>query len=410
MKNEVESPEIGNTDWTNPSVLKWARERLGLSLENVDELSHKLGKNYSPIKANELHRWENREAQPDLERLETLSEIYVCPVGYFFLDKPPEEPLALSFRGLAPEKKEALKPLTQQTLRRFLQLAEWTIFTIEKLGIEWKVGVEFEEEGGRRRNKADIDSMVERERKRLGFSPVIRKNWKDANQAFLWWRRKIEELGIFCSEMKLEPGDIRGAAKWVRSHYPFILVNHQDIETAQGRIFTLLHEYYHLLTAEEGIVCDFRGLNPRQGPEPHANRFAAGMLISRFEVESRLREINKFKRREWWSDSVLDKIRQPLFVSRDVIAIILQEMDLAPKDLYLKKRRQWEKGKPWGRGGKGRPTNKELKFQEIGFSLTRVLSKPAKETSVPLDDLSYVLDMKIEKIPEFFSWARQEVL
>ena len=401
--------EMTTTNWVNNSVLKWARERLGLTVDEVEIISLNLQKEYIPIKADELRKWENGIVQPDLEDLEALSEIYVCPVGYFFLYEPPEEALELSFRGLAPEKDGKLKPLSQQTLRRFLQLAEWTVFTIEKLGIDWQVSIKPAEETPSLKDISPVNLLVEQERKRLSFSPSTRKSWTDQNQAFIWWRKKIEEQGIFCFQMKLEPDDIRGTAKWMQSRYPFILVNHQDVESATGRIFTLLHEYYHLLTAEEGIICDFRGLHPHEGPEPFANRFAAGMLVSQEEVEGRLREIGKFGRMESWPDQVLDEVRQPLFVSRDVIAITLQEMNLAPRDFYQKKRLQWEKRRPWGRGGGRRSTKKELKLREIGFSLARVLSLPEKKTSVPLDDLSYVLDMKIEKVPEFLNWAEREV-
>ncbi|MBU2471634.1 MAG: hypothetical protein KKF20_04435, partial [Bacteroidetes bacterium] len=68
------------------------------------------------------------------------------------------------------------------------------------------------------------------------------------------------------------------------------------------------------------------------------------------------------------------------------------------------------KRKPFGRGGGGkRPTKKETTLREIGYSLARILSSSGRETSVPLDDLSHVLKMKVEKVPDFLSWARDRV-
>lgn len=210
--------------------------------------------------------------------------------------------------------------------------------------------------------------------------------------------------------MKLEYGDIRGASTWLESRYPLILVNHQDIETATGRMFTLLHEYCHIITATEGVVCDFRGLYPGEAPEPIANRFAARMLISHDEVQKRLQEIGQYEYKKDWKDETLDELREPFFVSRDVVAIMLQEMRLAPSDFYQTKRKKWEKRTPWGRGGGGkRPTKKELKLREIGFSLARVLSERSVEAAIPIDDLSYVLEMKVERVPEFLSWAKDEI-
>jgi Zn-dependent peptidase ImmA (M78 family) len=391
--------------WINPSVLAWARSRLGFSEKDVEDLSKTLGQFYVPVTESEIRQWENGAAQPSLEQLETLSELYVCPVGYFFLEAPPQELLGLSFRGLAPEKEGRLKPLTLQTLRRFHQLAEWTIQTIEQLGIAWNVNIPSPASS----RVDDLRVLLAREKERLGFTPDLRKEWSDANAAFVWWRRKIEAQGIFCFQLKLDAEDVRGASRWFNARYPFILVNHQDVETATGRLFTLLHEYYHLLTSEEGIVCDFRGLRPGEASEPPANRFAARMLLSHDELQQRLREIGEYNYKSDWKDDTLDEIRGPFFVSRDVVAIMLQEMGLAPNNFYNMKRAKWEKRTPWGRGGGGRPTNKELKLREIGYSLARMLSEKATEGVVPLDDLSYVLDMKVERVPEFLNWAKDEL-
>ena len=77
--------------WVNPEVLRQVRERRGLSLEEVASRSRALAAQcYAPISADDLRVWEAGEQEPDLEHLETLSEIYNCPVGYFFLDALPE--------------------------------------------------------------------------------------------------------------------------------------------------------------------------------------------------------------------------------------------------------------------------------------------------------------------------------
>jgi len=389
--------------WVHPETLKWARERLGLSYEEVEHLSEQLGRYYTPLRAEQIQHWEHGTSEPDLEHLETLSEIYVCPVGYFFAPEPPQEAFPLSFRGLAPGKADRLSPLSRRTLHQFLELAEWTVSFIEEQGIAWQVRIAPTQ-------SSDVNRLVRREKKRLGYTPEVRATWEDADEAFLWWRRRIEEQGIFCFQMKLEPGDIRGASLWLEGRYPFILVNHQDVEAATGRLFTLLHEYAHLLTASDGLVCDFRGVEPLKEPEPFANRFAARMLLSYDELKRRLKEIGQHRYRETWADPLLDEIRAPLFVSRDVTVITLQEMGLAPEDSYQKKREQWEKRKPWGRGGTRRNlTKKERKLREIGFSLVRILSVQEREGEAPLTDLADVLDMKMEKVREFLTWARDEV-
>lgn len=398
-------PQKTNSDWINPSILTWRREKLGLTKKEVAALSKEL-KDYPEITEEELNDWENQKTEPELDHLETLSEIYVCPVGYFFLKEQPEEYLPLSYRGLAPEKQGKLSAVSNQTLYRFYDLAEWTAMRIEELGIQWKVKFESVNPND------NIDSIVGKEKERIGFNESIRKKWKNSNDAFEWWRKKIEDLGIFCFQMKLGLGEIRGSSLWLNSNYPFILVNHKDIETATGRIFTLLHEYAHLLTNKDGLVCDFRGATSGNNPEPFANKFAARMLLSYEEVENRLKKIDQFHYKTAWSDDLLNEIREPFFVSRDVVSIMLQEMDLAPKDFYQIKRKQWERKIPFGKGGGGKggtQTRKESTLKQIGYSLSKVISLPGKESSFSIYDLSHILNIKIEKVPEYLSWVREKI-
>ena len=384
--------------WVNPEILRWARERIGFTYSEVEEHSRKLGKYYEPVTAEQLKRWEQGLEEPDLTHLETLAEIYVCPVGYFFLPEPPEEQLPLSKRGLSSDKK--LSPLSVQTLRRFYELAEWTVAIIEEHNIAWDVKIE-------KKQGIKLDELVAQERKRFGFNPDVRKNWVSKEDAFLWWRRRIEDLGIFCFEMKLDPKEIRGAALWLKK-FPFMLVNHKDIEAATGRIFTLLHEYAHLLIDHNGVVCDFRGIRSGKNPEPFANRFAARMLLSYEELADRLEELGWFEFRENWSDKALDEIRKPFFVSRDVVLITLQEMGLAPEDLYEKKREQWDRRKPFGRGGK-RPKQFESKLFQIGYSLASVLTNPHVSSSISHIELAEVLDLKVSKVRPFLEWANAQL-
>lgn len=379
------------TSWINPHMLRWAREQVGLTQVEVSRLSQAL-RGYAAIDPHQLEQWEKGETEPELEHLETLSELYVCPLGYFFLPAPPQEQQALSFRGLAQEKQNRLKPISHQTLRRFLDLAEWTASVIEEAGIDWPIKLE------RSPRQKELQTLVQQERRRLGFGPTVRAHWHNAEDAFIWWRRRIESLGVFCFQMPLDSRDIRGASLWMQNRYPFILVNRHDVEAATGRLFTLLHEYAHLLTNRDGLVCDFRGAEGDL--EPFANRFAARMLLSYEELRKKLTEIGQDRPRENWSDQILDEIRQPFFVSRDVVAITLQELTLAPDDFYQRKREQWESRQPFGRGKGGRPSRIEQKRRELGFSLTTLLAQAYKRGAVSPMDIADIADIKVEKVKQ----------
>lgn len=387
-------------DWVNPQVLRALRETLGFQYEEVEQQARRLQRaHYAPITREQLENWERGSEPPELEHLETLAELYGVPLGYFFLHEPPKLILPLSYRGLASEKEGRLSPLTQQTLRRFVDLSDWIAALLEEHGITWEVKIHPVP-------ARSLDQLVAQERERLGFSEQIRQQWQTAEDALIWWRRQIEAQGVFVFEMKLEASEVRGASRWVASRYPFILVNHQNLEAATGRLFTLLHEYAHLLVSGEGITCDFRG-----SEEPLANRFAANLLLPAELLREALEQADKLWFKENWSDAELDELRRPFFVSRDVVAIRLQEMGLAPTDFYLKKREQWEQRKLWWRPKTGkRLTQKERKLREFGSSGVRVFLELEKRNVLPLMDVASVMGMKVEKALEFLKWARSEAL
>src|SRR4051794_9069000 len=71
-------------------LLRWARDRAGLT---VNDLASKFPR---------LEQWESGEVQPTLKQIEDYAKATYAPVGYFFLQNPPEEPLPIpDFRTMA---------------------------------------------------------------------------------------------------------------------------------------------------------------------------------------------------------------------------------------------------------------------------------------------------------------------
>jgi Zn-dependent peptidase ImmA (M78 family) len=384
-------------------VLSWARSRLNLSVQQVVEESRKLAKGqFAPISEEELTAWEAGTGEPDLVHLETLAEIYACPVGWFFLESPPAENLPVSFRGLA-KPLERLEPLSQRTLRRFMELADWTVEILRSTGHPWQVGIRPVEAAP---TTADAERLAVQYRDRFGWTPELRRQLAGKpGEAFKWWRRAIEAQGAFCFELPLDSQETRGAALWLEG-YPFLLVNHRDMEAAAGRIFTLLHEFAHLISAKQGVVCDFQGSAREENPEPFANQFAARMLVTPEELRHRLRELGQERRRAQWADSLLDALREPFFASRDVVAILLEELALAPRGFYEQKRRRWALRTLWGRGSRPLPLN-QRKLQEVGYSLASLLARAADRPEFSWLDAASLLGMKVERAEAFLKWVEQ---
>lgn len=384
--------------WANPALLRWARVQIGLTPEDV--------KARAKIPAERVAAWEGGKEAPTLADLEVLADLYVCPVGYFFLDSPPDVRLPLDFRGLAPEKVDKLSYATRLHLREFVRLTEYAGFLVETLGLSWEV----------RMGLADLEEPVElvarRERARLGFSPEMREQWASADDAFGFWQAAIEKAGVFVIALKLNPQEVRGASEWVGSRPPAILVNSDDMEAATGRTFTLLHEWAHLLVRDPGIVCDFRGHESGGRVEHFTNRLAAEMMVSRDEFEDLLRTQGLFQRRDNWGDAVLEKIRQPFKMSRDVVSILLEEMGLARHGFYQAKRAIWEKRRAFFARGR-RPTRRRLtkveyRLREVGIPLGRLVAAGYERGAISKLDLADLLDLRVEQAERFVEWVQGE--
>jgi len=387
-------------------MLRWARARLHLEAADVVERVARLpggAGSYRSVSAEALAAWEEGRLQPTMADLETLATTYDCPVGYFFLQQPPAESKDLSFRGLDLSKPGQLGPETLVSIERFKFLAVWFGNVINDLGLDWPVMT------GSANPNDPPGEVARRERARVGFSPAVRKDWVDANEAFSWWRRAIEGLGVFVFELKLDPNEVRGAALWAPGTPPCILVNRHDAESAAGRLFSLLHEYVHLTVTRPGCVCDLRGTGQEAEMETFANEAAAKMLVQDEDFDAALHEsgldLEALRMGHHWSDAEIDRVRRPLRVSRDVLAIILERRNLAPPGFYRHRRGHWD-ARPRGNGwARHHPTRAERVLREIGYSGSRVLSGERASSLSPLD-VGDLLRVKVDHLDQVLAALR----
>jgi Zn-dependent peptidase ImmA (M78 family) len=391
-ETHVQLPE----KWANPDILSWARTRMGLSPKQVESLAG--------IAAERIIEWEHAKIVPTLSDLQNLAEIYDCPVGYFFLDSPPEEKQTLDYRGLADEKIDSLSYETHVHLSEFLRLTDYLASLMENLNLLHEVDISTVNVD------EPIESVAKREAERFGFTPKKREQWATANQAFDFWREAIESRGVFVIALKLKASEVRGASRWDSPLTPAILVNRMDMEAATGRSFTLLHEWAHLIIKHPGLVCDFRGQAKGANIERFANQFAAEIMVPQKEFELYLKKRNLYERRPRWGDSLLDEIRRDFKVSRDVIAILLEEMGLASSGFYHNKRVSWELRKPFFRGFSGTRrggTKAARRLLEIGQPLASLASIAYERGAISKLDLAEILNMKVEQAEKFISWVQE---
>lgn len=366
------SSTVTHEQWATPSVLRWARQQAALELEEAAKSLN--------ISVETLQAWEEGVEHPNSSYLRQLSITYDCPFAYFFLKALPEELPLTDYRGTPKERRLKLSRETRLSLREFRRLTRLARMLEEITGVSLALEI------GKAYKNEDPEIVAEREAKRLGVTKAIREAWLNKESAYHTWREAIEALGVFVFSLRMPVLECRGAAIREEPYTIAILVNQNDAPTA--RSFTLLHEYGHLLlkSNRELMLCD-------QFPsdtESFANRFASSVLVPKDEFLKILQDKKLDRYQDWWPDTALVDLADVFCVSRDVIAIRLENLELAPSGFYTDKRKQWDR--PFKPGGFGRARKKKVYAQEKFGSRLFNLTLEAVQTGIihPADAALYI--------------------
>ncbi len=159
-------------------MLRWARERVGRSVEDFGNRFKK------------LTQWESGDAKPTLKQLEAYAKATYVPVGYFFLPEPPEERVPIpDLRTVRDEYRSAPSPNMLDTIYLCQQRQAWYREYALTDGLEPLKFV------GGTKPSADISKVAARIRKSLKFDLAARgacRTWEDALRQFI---EQVDDTG-----------------------------------------------------------------------------------------------------------------------------------------------------------------------------------------------------------------------
>ena len=316
----------GTPAFVQPSLLIWARKSAGLRLE---EAAHKI-----ELTPDELQAWEKGDARPSIPQLRKLGETYKRPLAVFFLPEPPTDfDAQREFRRLAGVTPQNESPELRLALRTALYRREVAKEIYEQLGDaipSFTVSAQANE---------DSETVGARIRELLGITWKKQLLWTDAYAALRGWREAIEALGILVFQTgDVELDEMRGTSI-PQGPFPVIVLNNSD--HPHGRIFTLLHEFSHILLFNGGnrtSLMDGKQLPEDQRLEQVSNRFAASALLPREEF---LSEIARFPSALEGEEKALRLFANRIKVSPEAILRRLLLFRKVPLSLYRQKRRGW---------------------------------------------------------------------
>lgn len=295
----------------SPDVLQWARDFRRLSEEDA---AAKLG-----VTVEYLRALERGKEKPSLTMFENIAAQYQLPQSTLFRQtrpkSPPEPTDYRTLGGERPNKTFELSVAVSRARTLLTQLqrvadddAEYRAPRLPHLKLA-----------------GDASELGEIERQRLGVDFADhQKKWGNAAEAFRQWRRVIERQGVNVFMEKFPLADCRGFTLDDAGRPPCIVVN-KDEEFDVARIYTLVHEYCHLLIRKPGISDE----NPANPVEAFCNRFAAGFLMPK----KALRQLLPYWPNEpvQWTGAEIAEWAKQLKVSRRALAIRLEELGLAPQ-------------------------------------------------------------------------------
>lgn len=257
----------------NPRLVRWARERAGLSVAALED------------KFPTYPDWETGDKSPTFKQLENLARKTFTPLGYFFLNEPPEDKLPIpDFRTVADAKIRRPSPDLIETVETMQRRQDWLREFLIDEGAE---PLAFVGSSTIHDNPVSVAQMMRR-------TLSVSEGWADEESgwsiALQHLRERIDEAGVFVvingvvgnnTQRKLKVDEFRGFAL-ADDYAPLIFINGTDAKAAQ--MFTLIHELAHIWIGADG-VSNFDTLQPADNEtEIFCNQVAAEFLVPSVEL------------------------------------------------------------------------------------------------------------------------------
>lgn len=321
-----------------PTVLKWARvRRFG---PKIEVLTAKIADAADQLDVDRIIDWENGLDQPTFSDVKNLAILYKRPLAVFFLNSPPDDGMDIpDLRTIGSKDNETLSPDALLVMRKARSTQRIAGVLREELGDILNFQY----------SKVALSENPERlaEKIRADFNVSIGDQFKlNYENFFEYLRSKIEATGVITLKSGTHdsfPAEDCRAFSFADKLPYLILVNNKD--TAGAKIFSLVHEFAHILLRETGICNNLqtfsRGKYEISPVEVFCNRFAAGFLtpMADFKDHYALRDIEEL------SPSLLDEITKRIAadfkVSRVVVLRRLLALGFLSKEVYRQKVEDW---------------------------------------------------------------------
>lgn len=371
-----------------PGLLVWARESMHFTVETA---AHKIG-----ISTERLVEWEAGHSAPTIAQLRKAAEVYKRPLAVFYLAEPPKKFDALrDFRRLPAAAKPVQSPDLSLAIRLARSQRELLLEVAADSGIELP-GIDAD----LRRWRDSPREFAEGARKMLGVSLGSQYSWRQPYEALNNWVSALEGAGVLVFQTgEIELGEARGFAIYERP-LPIIVVNAKD--SPRGRVFTLLHEWAHILLRQSPL-CDLHEdgspSTDESRMEVFCNEVAGSILVPSAALRTEVEAL------DWGSgnpsESDIEMLASRFSVSREVVVRRLLATGRVPPGFYQTKRDQYlaayrRESQPAG----GFVPPATIRVRDLGKLYVRTMVTAYHQEAITSADLSNYLGMKLKHLPK----------
>jgi Zn-dependent peptidase ImmA (M78 family) len=361
----------------NGKVLIWARKIRGLSIEAGAELLN--------VTVDDLRAYESGARKPLVGFLRLMAAKYrinfaslLMPEPLPMLPSPEDHRTRTSSKPLSIETLVAIEEISE-ALDAFEDMADEDSRLVPKL----RIGTATLDE--------DPEDVAARERRKFDVSFELQRSWSGRSKARIEWRKRVEAKGVFTYMIPMPDRELSGFSI-LRNGLAAICIN--DNEPSEGaKIFTLFHEYCHLLLRQAGISDQ----NDNNRVERFCNEFAASFLIPKTALSQAISVATPFE----FTDNQIHKLSARFRVSNRAIALRLERTGLAPRGFYGRRTGPWDVAsdpKPFPEGSQPSPV--KIRLKRIGRLHAETVLQAVESRAINSLDASELIGLRVAIFPQ----------
>ncbi len=373
----------------NPAMLAWAREEVGYTLEQASEA---IGVSLENLKAAE-----SGSRPLTLNQLRTAAEMYDFPFGYFYLSEPPHNK---SFKPI-PDFRVEPGLVGVNHFRLSLEIKKCRERRIVFIDLANSMDMEVKPfQILEQTDRPNIGSFI---RNRLTILDA-QVNSLNFDQAYSFWKEKIENDGVLVYESQYIPdaSGVIGAAIFYEQ-CPVILIKRGG-DFNERKLFTLLHEYAHLLMGQSAIndagaqTIDLAN-SAETRLEANCNRLAAEILVPS-------EKINLTDYQHLDLVEKMEHLARTYKVTYTTAAVCLKRLNLISLHEFthlLELRRAANQNKPTAKGEGVKIPRENLMRLDMGRPMFNTVLGAYSAGILDVFDTSAILNLRVKKIDRLAS-------